>query len=317
MQMHVTFNDPNFFWKDFRLGTELQISGSFIYNAIYTLENMQTFYYEAECFEFLYNLSVGLERLQKIAVILLEHDSALSQEQFEKTLITHNHLELLHRIKKKRKLNLGKQHIKFLQLLDSFYNSARYDRYNLASVYRPPQDQRGLIQFISEELKIEIKTGLPFSTGITDKMRKFVGKLIEKLTTQLYDIIRGEANRIGTATYEIAYNSKAFKIFIAKEFDFNKERLMQREVCLFLFKNLPEDGLKKYVDQIDPLEFGQLHTNQYFDSMFNYHNDRAVMDEMEYLYEKNKIKYERVEQILAIGSDTNFDLLDYFEDDEN
>jgi hypothetical protein len=316
MQLDVTFNDPDFFWKNFRLGTELQISGSFIYNAIYTLDNMQTFYYEAECFELLYNLSVGFERLQKITVILMEHGNSLSQEEFEKTLITHNNLELLHRIKKKHKLNLGKQHIKLLQLLDKFYNSARYDRYNLSSVYRPPQDKKGLIQFISEELKVEINTGLPFSSGVTENMRKFIGKLISKFTSQLYDIIRLEANRIGTATYEIAHNSKAFKIFIAKEFDFKKEKLMQREVCLFLLKNLPEDGLKKHIDQIESLEFGQLHTNQYFESMFNYHNDRSVMDEMEYLYEENEIKYDRVEQILRVGSDSNFDLFDYFEDEE-
>lgn len=98
-------NEPNLFWKNFRLGAELQISGSFIYNAIFTLENMQTFYYEEECFEFLYNISVGLERLQKIVIILLEHNEEQSQEDFEKSLITHNQLELLNRIKKKRKLN--------------------------------------------------------------------------------------------------------------------------------------------------------------------------------------------------------------------
>lgn len=315
MRLNVSFNDPNYFWKNFRLGTELQISGSFIYNALYTLDNMQTFYHEAECFEFLYNVSVGLERLQKIVVILLEHDINGSQEEFERSLITHNHLELLHRIKKKQKLNLGKQHIKFLGLLDSFYNTARYDRYNLSSVYRPPQDQRGFIQFISDELKVDIKTGLPFSTGVTDKMRKFIGKLIEKFTTQLYDLIRNEAYRLGTATYEIAHNSKAFKIFIAKEFDFRKEKLMQREVSLFLLKNLPEDGLKKYINQLEPLEFGQLHTNQYFESMFNYHNDRSVMDEMEYLYEENKIKHSRVEEVMAIGSNTNFDHFEYFDEE--
>ncbi len=136
------FNDPHLFWKNFRLGTELQVSGSFIYNALYALENMETFYHEHECFEFLYNISVGIERLQKIAIILIEHNENKSQEEFEKSLITHNNLELLHRIKKVRKLNLGKQHNKFLALLDQFYNSARYDRYNLYSVYRPALDQK-------------------------------------------------------------------------------------------------------------------------------------------------------------------------------
>lgn len=307
-------DEPNYFWKNFRLGTELQISGSFIYNALSTLENMQTFFYEEECFEFLYNISIGLERLQKIAVILIEHDENQSQQDFEKSLITHNHFVLLDRIKKKRKLNLGKQHNKFFALLDNFYNSVRYDRYSLSSVYLPPQDQRGLIEFISTELKIEIKTGLPFSTGVTPNIKKFIGNIIGKIATQLYEVIRTEAYRLGTYTYEIVYNSKAFKIFIANEFDFTKEKLMQREVSLFLLKSLPEDKLKEFIDSIEPLGFSQYQTNKYFESMFNYHKDREVMNEMEYLYEENKIKYQRVENVMVLGSDTNFDYLGNFEE---
>lgn len=64
------------------LGT---ISGNFIYNALYGLTNMQTFYYEAECLAVSYNVSVGLEPLEKIAVILLEHNDAVSQQAFERT----------------------------------------------------------------------------------------------------------------------------------------------------------------------------------------------------------------------------------------
>jgi hypothetical protein len=308
------FNDPNFFWKNFRLGTELQISGSFIYNAIYTLDNMQTFYYESECFEFLYNISVGLERLLKIAVVLIEHEEHLSQEEFEKTLIMHNPSLLLDRVKKVRKINLGKQHNKFLALLEKFYNSSRYDRYNMASVYRPPQDQKGLIDFVSEELNVEIKIGLPFSTGITDNIRKFLGKVIGKISIQLYDIIRVEAHRLNTATYEIAHDSKAFKIFIAKEFDFFNEKLMQREVSLYLMTRPAEGALKTLIDNIEPLQFGQLNTNKYFESMFNFQKDRAVMDEMEYLYEENNIKFERTNDVMVIGSSTNFDMLDYFDE---
>jgi hypothetical protein len=86
--------DPNWFWKNWRMGTELQISGSFIYNAILCLDQMETFYYEEECFEFLYNTSVGIERLLKICIILTEHDKINNQEEFEQSLITHNSTEL-------------------------------------------------------------------------------------------------------------------------------------------------------------------------------------------------------------------------------
>lgn len=305
-------NEPHFFWKNFRLGTELQISGSFIYNALQTLDQMETFYYEAECFEFLYNVSVGLERLQKIAIILIEHDETKSQEDFEKSLITHNNSDLLHRIGKSRSIKIGKQHNKFLTILDNFYNTARYDRFNISSVYRPVADQRPLINWISDELKIEITIGLPFSSEVTPAIKKFVGKIIGKLSVQLYEIVRAECSRIGIYTYEVAYESKAFKIFVANEFDFEKEKLTQREICLFILKNLPEGGLKTFINGIRPLDFGQLHTNKYFESMFRYHKDRQVMDEMEYLYEENEIKYERVNEVMVIGSSINFNDIEEF-----
>lgn len=300
----------NYFWKNFRLGTELQISGSFIYNALFTLENMETFYYEEECFEFLYHASVGLERLEKVAIILIEHEESHSQEEFEKSLVTHDHRKLIKRIRDHRMLNLGKVHTKFLTLLSNFYKSVRYDRYNLSSVYHPVNDKKELIQFISEELKIDIVTDLPFSTGVTPEIKRFIGKIIGKIAVDLYEIIRSEAYRLNTNTYELAYNSKAFKIFISKEFDFSREKLMQREVCLYLLKSLPDGELKKFIDGIKPLEFGQFHSNFYFENMFNYHKDRSILDEIQHHYEENKFNKTREEEIMALGSNINFDDFD-------
>lgn len=308
-------DEPNFFWKNYRLGTELQISGTFIYNAIYALENMQTFYYVEECFEFLYNISIGIERLQKIAVILIEHDQSKSQEEFEKTLMTHNHIELLNRIKKNRKTNFIRQHNKFLTLIDDFYKSIRYERFNLSSVYQPSQDKERLIKFISKELNIEIKAELNDSTEITNQIRNFLEKLIKTLTCQLYEIIREESYRIGTFTYEISYNSKSFKIFIAKEFNFKKENLMQREVLLYLLKELPNNEFKHFIDRIEPLQFEQLYTNKYIESVFNIHKSRSVIDEMDYLYEEQKQNKERLEDVMVIGSNIDFDFCEEFDEE--
>jgi len=74
--------EKEFFWKNIRLGTELQISGSFIYNSLSIFDQMETFYYEEECFEFLYNLSVGIERLMKICIILIENDVLINKQLY-------------------------------------------------------------------------------------------------------------------------------------------------------------------------------------------------------------------------------------------
>ncbi|QEC53607.1 hypothetical protein [Anseongella ginsenosidimutans] len=307
-------NDPDLFWKNFRLGTELQISDSFIYNSIFVLENMESLYYEHECFEFLYHISVGVERLQKIALILIEHDGTASVEDFEKSLITHSHLELWRRIKEKREVKTSKQLNRFLALLDKFYKSTRYDRYNLSSVYRPPQDKGQLTEFISEELGIKIQNEAFFPTPNSDRIKNLFARVIGKLVDQLYQIVRQEAGRLNIYTYEIAHNSKAYKIFIAKEFTFEKEKLMQREVCAFLLKSEFSGEFGEYINSLEPLEFEQLGSNKYFESIFNIHKDRDAIDEMIYLYEETETEPERVQQFMALGSDINFDELDDYED---
>lgn len=313
MEIKPTF-DPDYFWKNFRLGSELQISGSFVYNGLWTLENMETFHYEEECFEFLYNISIGIERLEKVTIILVEHDGSIPQEQFERSLITHHHVDLINRIKRNRDLTLGKQHIKFLEILTNFYNSTRYDRFNFASVYRTPQDQQRLIQFISAELQIEIQTGLPFSTGVSERIKRFVGRIVGKITSQLFDIVEREAARLHTFTYEMPYNSKAFKIFKLQEYDFSKEKLMQREAMLYVLKNLQDDELKKFIDKLEPLHFNSMHSNVYLRSIMNFQGDRSVIDEMEYIYEEYKIDTKRIADVMLLGSSINFDMLKGLDD---
>lgn len=97
-------------WKNFDLGTEIDVAGTFIYNGVRCFHEMQILDHAEEVFEFLYNVSVGLERLLKVAVILLEHDKIEDQDQFEKSLITHVHLDLINRVKKHVKLQLATPH---------------------------------------------------------------------------------------------------------------------------------------------------------------------------------------------------------------
>jgi hypothetical protein len=126
---------PQEAWKNFNLGEELGIAGMFIYNGLRRFHEARSLDHTDEIFEFFYNLSVGFERLLKVAVVLLEHEETTNQEELEKSLITHNHLELLNRIKARAKLNLGDPQIALLSLLGKFYTSHRYDRFSLNSVF--------------------------------------------------------------------------------------------------------------------------------------------------------------------------------------
>lgn len=77
-------------WKIFALGIELDVAGTFIYNGLDHLNKVEHFYHLVDTFEILYNLSVGIERVVKIAILLCEHNDEDAVEALEKSLITHN-----------------------------------------------------------------------------------------------------------------------------------------------------------------------------------------------------------------------------------
>ncbi|MHB1394802.1 MAG: hypothetical protein ACYCYE_17430 [Clostridia bacterium] len=61
--MSDIFNDPIVSYKNFKMGTGIDVSGTFIYNGMKELEQMESLYYESETLSFLYHIAVGIERL--------------------------------------------------------------------------------------------------------------------------------------------------------------------------------------------------------------------------------------------------------------
>jgi hypothetical protein len=68
---------------------KLSVAGSFIYNGLRRFYELHQLDYPDD-----------LERLMKIAIILLEHDDAGDQKALEDSLVTHNHQALLVRVQK-------------------------------------------------------------------------------------------------------------------------------------------------------------------------------------------------------------------------
>ena len=76
---------PDEWWKNFGLGLEVDVSGAFIYNGIKLLDITESFNHATDVFEILYNLSVGIERLAKVAIVLVEHDNEVKIEDLEES----------------------------------------------------------------------------------------------------------------------------------------------------------------------------------------------------------------------------------------
>lgn len=290
-------------WKNFDLGTEIDVAGTFIYNGVRCFHEMQTLDHAEEVFEFLYNVSVGLERLLKVAVILLEHGKIEDQDQFEKSLITHNHLELISRVKKQSKLQLATLHNDFLNMLGTFYRSFRYDRFNLSASWQPDKEKAALREYFEKSLKMtfEPKSSI-FPTQNTEKLRKHIGKVIGKISNQLFEVVRQAASNLNLDTYELRYESKAAKIFLNKECDFKSEDVLWKELIVFFMNTKANTGLLDFLRSIEPLEFDPALAPEYLQCFQSEVAKMSVMGELEEHYLNIENKRERLEMIGLIGN---------------
>ncbi len=176
-------------------------------------------------------------------------------------------------------------------------------------------DRKELIDYISGTLKMTISIDHPFVTPVNDDIRKFVGKVIKRIVKSLHKIVSDEADRLGLFTAEIAGDSKVFKIFVADEYDFIKERLMQREVLIYLLNKKPVDSMMKFIRGLEPLGLGDLSVNEYIEGMLNIHCDRNVRDDVDQRYEDGQFSSSRQEEVLFVGS-ADGNIFDFGEDSD-
>ena len=146
-----------------------------------------------------------------------------------------------------------------------------------------------------------------FPTAIDSRIRKFVGKTVSSIATKLYDIIENRAHELNIYTYEIDYRSKAFKIFIEKEYLFNNEKILQKEILIHLLHSKGKDAFFHLIKQIEPLPLENHGTNDYVKFLLDFHKKRSLLGELIYIYEENKLGKERLDIVELIGDDISFD----------
>lgn len=289
---------PEEWWKNFALGIELDIAGTFIYNGIRTLEDVQSFQHPVDTFEILYNLSVGIERLLKIAIILLEHDENIDIEELEKSLISHNTVELSNRVDKHKPMNLPALNREFLALLSKFYKSHRYGRYSLSSVPNIDEEKRCFLEFIEKHLKLSLSIDDEFAfIGNTDQIRKFIGRVVKNISSKLFSIISNEAYRLNIYTTELRGDSKALKVFYGERLDFIDERIKRKEILLYLISLQTGNSHIDLIRSFGALALDEGMTPDYIQALFNDNALYLVGDEIDVLYEDVENVRERLDFI--------------------
>ena len=303
------------FWTNFKLGEEVHIAGRFIYNGLRCFHDMEHLEHEDQVFEVLYNLSVGLERLLKVAVILIEHDESVDQEEFEKSLITHTHLKLLTRVRQAHSLPLAGPHNEFLQILTTFYRSHRYGRYCTSGMTAHAAEKDALREYIEKHLDIQIRDGASVvATENSPRIKRFLGRTVGGIAEELFAIIQKEAGRRNLYTYELRNDSKAAKIFGRKEYDFSNEEVLWKELLVFFVHARETAGHLGFMKELEPLAFDPGLAVDYLQCIGSDEKKLENMDELETLYEGVDKPGERLEAIGALGNPSVF--FEPFDEDE-
>lgn len=302
-------------WKNFALGLELDASGTFIYNGIKRLDELSSFRHPVDSFEILYGLSVGIERMLKVAIILSEHDDNTDIEELEKSLITHNTLELVNRVTKQHPLSLGKQHKEFLAILSKFYKSHRYGRFSFSSCMdleknespQIEQEKYLLVNLIVKYLKLDVDISNEFFPLFNnDQIKKFIGKTVRKITNQLFSIIQSEARKVNIYTTEQRGDSKAIKVFLglpSDRLDFIDETIKKKEMLHFLMSDNAKGEHTEALKYVEPLDFDISEVPNLMKSLLD--DDEFVLnaDVIDFYYEEVENVKERLEFMSVMDSD--------------
>lgn len=297
--------NPSDFWKNFRLGEEVHIAGSFIYNGMRRFHELQRLDHVDELFEFLYNLSVGIERLLKIAVVLHEHTASTDQDALEKSLITHSHMELVARLRKHVNIDFSKPQNDLLQLLSTFYITLRYDRFSLNSVFKGKKEADAILAFLSKHLSVEFpEENFPFGVPNTDRYRTFIARTVRKISKTIYQIVHARSRALNLYTYELRNGSKAESVFL-REVNIDDEDVLWKELLVFLMNVEPSTGYLQFLKDIEPLEFDPALVGDYLDCFKSDAAKSQVMDELEhnYLQMDPNVRKQRLEMMRLISAD--------------
>jgi hypothetical protein len=173
-------------------------------------------------------------------------------------------------------------------LLARFYKTHRYDRFCLHSIYDLSKDKKAFHAFLHKYLFIDIKEDV---LGVRNSLqiRRFIGRIVKKITKQLYLIIREKASAKNIYTYELSdSSSKAAKVLWGdNDIFFEDEELAVVEVLLFLMKT-KESGLMNVIRDIEPLELDPGLSSEYFQFLLkkrtNYQS--GIIEEIEARYEE-------------------------------
>lgn len=312
----------NIIWKykSFNMANELDVAGEFIYDGLQTLNEMSCIEESASLFSFLYHVSVGIERLQKIIVVLCENITVEDYEGFEKSLITHSHSELSERIAKHMTSKFNAKENDFLQVLTVFYKKVRYNRFAVNA--SGCKEEKVLSNYVEKYLE-KNRLRYHFITNkiiVEENVRGIIGRVIGNISKKYYSFLKEKARENNTYSYELRTCSKAEKIFLSNSRKNSLQDLkvtemtVLKEFFVYLRNTKNTSAALRYIEKVKPLDIDAALLNDYISELVLGTVSQGLIDEVETLYEENEYSIERMREVGAIGdTDVLFEIGEVFD----
>ena len=258
-------------------------------------------------FTSLYQASQGIERLLKIVIQLImyaENDSSHSKE-YEHQLYSHKHSSMVDFIARKVAFEQIQGCRRFINLLQDFYQSARYNRFRY-----------------SENDRIEIEMMQKLGDDIAEnnydiEIKHRYGKQLGKTAQEIYSLICDLARELDIYLYEINYQTHApYALHSYHGVDLY-ETLMRiqhskRELLWHLIIKEPSLKMKEASAEFPPVEFSDVYDiSELTESLINGENSAAVFGYVDNyydnLYAENKSNWQsRINFIDSIAHPSTF-----------
>lgn len=308
-------------FRNFNLGTEINIAGSFAYNAISNLNSAKNISEDDQVFLFLYNAAVSIERMQKCVLFMYADLKAEDISPFADKIKIHRHQDLQNRINSLTGLKLSQDQNAFLLLLQDFYAVGRYSNFENHTDYNYTQKLESFV-----ENRFGASMLIPDFLGkkklISEKAKERLGRTMGKILRSYYMLICDKARELNLYTYELRPGSPAEKVFYNQDSNASlqalllKDKIALLELIVYLSNNAETTGFFRYLHSIPCLEFDPAMIQEYIADIANNQLSQALVDEVTTLYEdmSSGEVHERKESLTPI-SDPHciFD----FDDDED
>lgn len=308
-------------FKSINMGRELEISGEFIYESAKKTMSITGLNNQYEINIILYTGSVGIERLQKIYLCLMQQNLN-DKDSIPKCLMGHNHLELEKEIEKYTTEQISQNGKGLLGVFAEYYNNYRYANYISK---KSSGDLRMLFISFLKKQNGKFNFDEPCSLSQFEVFKRFYINELGKIASYFYGLIEHKARDINTYTYEIDSYSNAARVFWSTRRRSLYEQMVIeqnaiKELLLYIYKNKRDSGVFRLLNHMESLKMDDALVNDYLADFFEGKVNDWLIDYVDDLYEEigdiKKIT-ERKELLSLFGDRSACFNFDDFEDGEN